>query len=300
MQNSVNDNIIDNFCDSIWIEKGLSKNTIESYASDLNQLSKWLASKNKTMKVCTEIDINMFLAEKIKKGNLATSINRSLSSIKSFFNWLTFNSIIKVNPSELIESPKIGRKLPINISEEDVEKILCAPNLSSPCGIRDKAMLELLYATGLRISELINLKFNEIDFKRGIVKIAGKGGKERIVPIGETALSWVTDYIDNTRQNLITDSENVYLFLSNKGKQLSRKSCWSIISNYSRVCLKNNKTISPHSLRHAFATHLLNHGADLRSVQMLLGHSSLSTTQIYTHVAKERLIKFHTKFHPRG
>ncbi len=299
MQNSVNDNIIDNFCDSIWIEKGLSKNTIESYASDLNQLSKWLSLKDKTMKACTEVDINMFLAEKIKKGNLSTSINRSLSSIKSFFNWLTHNSIIKVNPSELIESPKIARKLPINISEEDVEKILCAPDLSSPYGIRDKAMLELLYATGLRISELINLKFNEIDFKRGIVKIAGKGGKERIVPVGETALSWLTDYIDNIRQDLIADNENVCLFLSNKGKQLSRKSCWSIISNYSKVSL-DSKTISPHSLRHAFATHLLNHGADLRSVQMLLGHSSLSTTQIYTHVAKERLIKFHTKFHPRG
>ena len=299
MQNSVNDNIIDNFCDSIWIEKGLSKNTIESYASDLNQLSKWLSSKDKTMKACTEIDINMFLAEKIKKGNLSTSINRSLSSIKSFFNWLTYNSIIKINPSELIESPKIGRKLPINISEEDVEKILSAPDLSSPYGIRDKAMLELLYATGLRISELINLKFNEIDFKRGIVKIAGKGGKERIVPVGETALSWLTDYIDNIRQDLIAENENVYLFLSNRGKQLSRKSCWSIINNYSKVSL-DSKTISPHSLRHAFATHLLNHGADLRSVQMLLGHSSLSTTQIYTHVAKERLIKFHAKFHPRG
>ena len=299
MQNSVNDNIIDNFCDSIWIEKGLSKNTIESYASDLNQLSKWLSSKDKTMKACTEIDINMFLAEKIKKGNLSSSINRSLSSIKSFFNWLTYNSIIKINPSELIESPKIGRKLPINISEEDVEKILCAPDLSSPYGIRDKAMLELLYATGLRISELINLKFNEVDFKRGIVKIAGKGGKERIVPVGETALSWMTDYIDNIRQDSVADNENVYLFLSNKGKQLSRKLCWSIISNYSKVSL-NSKTISPHSLRHAFATHLLNHGADLRSVQMLLGHSSLSTTQIYTHVAKERLIKFHAKFHPRG
>ena len=299
MQNSVNDNIIDNFCDSIWIEKGLSKNTIESYASDLNQLSKWLSSKDKTMKACTEIDINMFLAEKIKKGNLSTSINRSLSSIKSFFNWLTYNSIIKINPSELIESPKIGRKLPINISEEDVEKILSAPDLSSPYGIRDKAMLELLYATGLRISELINLKFNEIDFKRGIVKIAGKGGKERIVPVGETALSWLTDYIDNIRQDLIAENENVYLFLSNRGKQLSRKSCWSIINNYSKISL-DSKTISPHSLRHAFATHLLNHGADLRSVQMLLGHSSLSTTQIYTHVAKERLIKFHAKFHPRG
>ena len=160
-------------------------------------------------------------------------------------------------------------------------------------------MLELLYATGLRISELVNLKFNDIDFKRGIIKVTGKGGKERIVPVGETALSWITSYIDNTREDLIVDNENIYLFLSNRGKQLSRKLCWSIISNYSKESL-NNKTISPHSLRHAFATHLLNHGADLRTVQMLLGHSSLSTTQIYTHVARERLIKFHTKYHPRG
>mgnify|MGYP001396761700 CR=1 FL=1 len=299
MQNSVNDNIIDSFCDSIWIEKGLSKNTIESYASDLNQLSKWLSSNDKTIEECNEIDINMFLAEKIEKGNLATSITRSLSSIKTFFNWLTYKNIIKINPSELIESPKIGRRLPVNLSEEDVEKILQAPNLSSSYGIRDKAMLELLYATGLRISELVNLKFNDIDFKRGIIKVTGKGGKERIVPVGETALSWITSYIDNTREDLIVDNENIYLFLSNRGKQLSRKLCWSIISNYSKESL-NNKTISPHSLRHAFATHLLNHGADLRTVQMLLGHSSLSTTQIYTHVARERLIKFHTKYHPRG
>ncbi len=299
MQNTVNDNIIDSFCDSIWIEKGLSKNTIESYASDLNQLSKWLSSNDKTIEECNEIDINMFLAEKIEKGNLATSITRSLSSIKTFFNWLTYKNIIKINPSELIESPKIGRRLPVNLSEEDVEKILQAPNLSSSYGIRDKAMLELLYATGLRISELVNLKFNDIDFKRGIIKVTGKGGKERIVPVGETALSWITSYIDNTREDLIVDNENIYLFLSNRGKQLSRKLCWSIISNYSKESL-NNKTISPHSLRHAFATHLLNHGADLRTVQMLLGHSSLSTTQIYTHVARERLIKFHTKYHPRG
>ena len=299
MQNTVNDNIIDSFCDSIWIEKGLSKNTIESYASDLNQLSKWLSSNDKTIEECNEIDINMFLAEKIEKGNLATSITRSLSSIKTFFNWLTYKNIIKINPSELIESPKIGRRLPVNLSEEDVEKILQAPNLSSSYGIRDKAMLELLYATGLRISELVNLKFNDIDFKRGIIKVTGKGGKERIVPVGETALSWITSYIDNTREDLIVDNENIYLFLSNRGKQLSRKLCWSIISNYSKGSL-NNKTISPHSLRHAFATHLLNHGADLRTVQMLLGHSSLSTTQIYTHVARERLIKFHTKYHPRG
>ena len=159
--------------------------------------------------------------------------------------------------------------------------------------------MELLYATGLRISELTNLELSQIDLKRGLIKILGKGGKERIVPIGETALAWVRDYIDNVRKDIVNKNDNIYIFLSHKGKKMSRKSCWNFISEYSKLAL-DNKYISPHSLRHAFATHLLNNGADLRSVQMLLGHSSLSTTQIYTHVAKERLIKFHNKYHPRG
>ncbi|MBT5863735.1 MAG: site-specific tyrosine recombinase XerD [Gammaproteobacteria bacterium] len=299
MQNSLNNNIIDNYCDSIWVEKGLSKNTISSYSSDLKQLEKWLANKEIDIQSCSEIDLNLYLAEKIDQGILASSINRILSSIKGFFNWLVHTNTIKLNPSELIESPKVGRKLPVNISEQDVEKILNAPNCKTVQGKRDKTILELLYATGLRISELTNLKLNQVDITRGIIKVMGKGGKERIIPVGEIALVWLKSYIDLTRSQLVINDDNLFVFLSNKGRQISRKVCWSLIVEYSTKSLEN-KVISPHSLRHAFATHLLNHGADLRSVQMLLGHSSLSTTQIYTHVAKERLIKFHTKYHPRG
>ena len=299
MQNSLNNNIIDNYCDSIWVEKGLSKNTISSYSSDLKQLEKWLANKEIDIQSCSEIDLNLYLAEKIDQGILASSINRILSSIKGFFNWLVHTNTIKLNPSELIESPKVGRKLPVNISEQDVEKILNAPNCKTVQGKRDKTILELLYATGLRISELTNLKLNQVDITRGIIKVMGKGGKERIIPVGEIALVWLKSYIDLTRSQLVINDDNLFVFLSNKGRQISRKVCWSLIVEYSTKSLEN-KVISPHSLRHAFATHLLNHGSDLRSVQMLLGHSSLSTTQIYTHVAKERLIKFHTKYHPRG
>ena len=299
MQNSLNNNIIDSYCDSIWVEKGLSKNTISSYSSDLKQLEKWLANKEIEIQSCSEIDLNSYLAEKIDQGVLASSINRILSSVKGFFNWLVYTNIIKLNPSELIESPKIGRKLPVNISEQDVEKILNAPDCKTIQGKRDKTILELLYATGLRVSELTNLKLNQVDITRGIIRVMGKGGKERIIPVGETALAWLKSYIDLVRSQLAINDDNLFIFLSNKGKQISRKVCWSLIVGYSKKSLEN-KVISPHSLRHAFATHLLNHGADLRSVQMLLGHSSLSTTQIYTHVAKERLIKFHTKYHPRG
>ena len=210
-----------------------------------------------------------------------------------------YSGLIELNPTDLIESPKIGRKLPVNLSEDDIDQLLSAPDCSTAKGKRDKTILELLYATGLRISELTNLELSQIDLKRGIIKILGKGGKERIVPIGQTALDWIKDYLDNVRKDFIDKDNNLYLFLNEKGQKISRKSCWSFINSYSKSVL-NNKVISPHSLRHAFATHLLNNGADLRSVQMLLGHSSLSTTQIYTHVAKERLIKFHNKFHPRG
>ena len=299
MHRALNENIIDKYCDSIWIEKGLSKNTIISYSLDLKGLQSWLQSNNKNLMNCSESDLNSFLATKFDNGIAASSITRSLSSIKGFYNWLQVSGSIQINPSELIESPKVGRKLPINLSENDIDRLLDSPDCSTLRGKRDKTILELLYATGLRISELTNLELSQIDLKRGLIKILGKGGKERIVPIGETALEWVRDYLDNVRKDIINKNDNIYLFLSDKGTKLSRKSCWNFISSYSKQVL-DNKYISPHSLRHAFATHLLNNGADLRSVQMLLGHSSLSTTQIYTHVAKERLIKFHNKFHPRG
>ena len=299
MQESFKDNIIENYCDTIWVEKGLSKNTISAYSSDLNQLLLWQQKDNKDLIDCDASDLNSYLADKIQRGDSTSSVTRSLSSIKGFYRWLAQNNYVPLNPSELLESPKQRRALPINLSESDVEKILDAPDLSSNNGLRDKAILELLYATGLRISELVNLKVEQIDLTRGYMKVMGKGSKERIVPVGDSALSWITAYLNKSRLSFVTNSDNAYLFLSNRGKQISRKLCWSFIKSYSKKVLIT-KSVSPHVLRHAFATHLLNHGADLRSVQILLGHSSLSTTQIYTHVAKERLIKFHTKFHPRG
>ncbi|MED5430633.1 MAG: site-specific tyrosine recombinase XerD [Pseudomonadota bacterium] len=299
MKTASQNSIIENFCDSLWMEKGLAKNTLDAYASDLIQVSKWLKNNAKDFYSCTKSDLNLFLASKIDSGDSAASVSRSLSSIKGFFNWLIRNNHIKTNPTELLESPKSRRTLPINLSEEDVNKLLDAPNISTNQGLRDKSVLEILYATGLRISELVNLKVDQIDLKRGIIKVLGKGSKERIVPIGENALSWLNIYMNKSRSKFILNDENSFLFLSNKGNKISRKSCWTLIHNYAKKVLNTDK-ISPHSLRHAFATHLLNHGADLRSVQMLLGHSSLSTTQIYTHVAKERLIQFHTKYHPRG
>ena len=299
MHNSLKENIIERYCDAIWIEKGLSKNTIASYSSDLYQLESWLKDKHQQFDSCDTSDINLYLARKIDMGCNSSSINRCLSSIKGFYNWLARNSYIKNNPCELIESPKIGRKLPVNLSESDVDSILDAPDCKTDSGIRDKTILELLYATGLRISELINLDLNQINIDNGIIKVMGKGGKERIVPIGETASSWLTTYINSARKELVSHANNSFLFLTPKGNKITRQACWTMIKKYSKKVL-TNKDVSPHSLRHAFATHLLNNGADLRSVQMLLGHSSLSTTQIYTHVAKERLIQFHTKHHPRG
>ena len=242
MQNSSNNNIIDNYCDSIWVEKGLSKNTIDSYASDLQQLEKWLSAKNIDIKTCSEIDLNSYLADKIDRGISSSSINRALSAIKGFYNWLTYTNVVKVNPSELIESPKIGRKLPVNLSEQDVEKLLNAPDCTTPQGKRDKTILELLYATGLRISELTDLKLNQVDMTRGIIRVLGKGGKERIIPIGETALTWLKSYIDSERVDLVTHDDNLFIFLSNRGRQISRKFCWTMIVGYSKKSLKD-KTI---------------------------------------------------------
>ena len=290
---------IENYCDSLWMERGLSKNTLNAYASDLMQVLRWLKINSKDFFSCDRADLNLFLASKIDSGDTTSSVLRSLSSIKGFFSWLCISNYIKNDPTELLESPKSRRNLPINISENDVEKLLNAPNTSTIKGIRDRTILELLYATGLRISELTGLNVDQIDLIRGIIKVMGKGSKERIVPIGDNALSWLNIFMNKARPKFIISENNSFLFLSSQGNQISRKSCWLLIRNYAKKFL-NSRKISPHTLRHAFATHLLNHGADLRSVQMLLGHSSLSTTQIYTHVAKERLMQFHTKFHPRG
>tara|TARA_B100001123_G_C15208451_1_gene986241 strand:- start:137 stop:1027 length:891 start_codon:yes stop_codon:yes gene_type:complete len=293
------ENIIEEYCDTLWMERGLSQNTLDSYRSDLKKLNLWLNKSSKSLLKCDRGDLNMFLSHKMDEGSSASSVIRFLSVVKGFFTWLKENNKIKSNPTDLLESPKVRRNLPINLSERDVTEILNAPNIQTNLGIRDKTILELLYATGLRISELTNLKVDQINLTDGLVRVIGKGDKERIIPIGDSALDYIKIYLNKCRAQFINSKNNEYLFLSNQGKPISRKSCWYMISSYAKQKIQQKK-ISPHSLRHAFASHLLNHGADLRSVQMLLGHSSLSTTQIYTHVAKERLIKFHSKHHPRG
>ncbi|MBS82968.1 MAG: site-specific tyrosine recombinase XerD [Gammaproteobacteria bacterium] len=295
----MDENIIEQYCDNLWMERGLSKNTLDSYKSDLKNLHLWLDKKSKNLLNCEREDLNIFLSYKMDQGNSVTSVIRFLSVIRGFYSWSKENNKIKYNPTDLLESPKIRRNLPINLSEDDVTRILNAPDIKTELGVRDKTILELLYATGLRISELTNLKITQINLTDGLVKVMGKGNKERIIPIGQNALNYIKIYLNKSRAKFIKTDNNEYLFLSNKGQPISRKSCWKMISSYAKINSQKKK-ISPHSLRHAFASHLLNHGADLRSVQMLLGHSSLSTTQIYTHVAKERLIQFHSKHHPRG
>ena len=290
--------LIDDFLDSIWLERGLSQNTLSSYRQDLINFSRWLGSK-KLVKV-DKPDILDYLAFRLQKKYSSRSTARTLSSLRAFYTYLKSNSLVIQDPTTKIASPKLGSPLPKVLSEEDVEKLIEAPNTREPIGLRDRAMLELLYASGLRISELINLDILSLNQRQGLVKVIGKGEKERLVPIGEEALSWVDRYLSYGRKSFLrTDSTISSMFLSNRGRVITRQAFWYRIKEYALRSGINN-TLSPHTLRHAFATHLLNHGADLRTVQLLLGHTSLSTTQIYTEVAKLRMKELHKKHHPRG
>ena len=287
------------FLNSLIIEKGLSKNTIQSYESDIYQLYQWNISKNK--KRITEIkkiDTSQYISYLFSQNLKSTSVNRKISSLKTFFNFLLKKKLIDVNPFADQIMPKKPISLPKSISEDDVVKLLDAPNPDSLIGLRDKAMLELLYASGVRISELVNIKFSDLDLERNIIKVFGKGSKERLVPFGEDAAQCISAYIDERKKNKDIASIK-YIFLNNRGSKISRHAFWHRLKEY---CLEIGlkRDISPHTLRHAFATHLLNRGADLRSVQVLLGHSDLSTTQIYTHIAKQRLSELVKKHHPRG
>jgi len=287
------------FLNSLIIEKGLSKNTIQSYESDIYQLYQWNISKNK--KRITEIkkiDTSQYISYLFSQNLKSTSVNRKISSLKTFFNFLLKKKLINANPFADQIMPKKPISLPKSISEDDVVKLLDAPKSDSLIGLRDKAMLELLYASGVRISELVNIKFSDLDLERNIIKVFGKGSKERLVPFGEDAAQCISAYIDERKKNKDIASTK-YIFLNNRGSKISRHAFWHRLKEY---CLEIGlkRDISPHTLRHAFATHLLNRGADLRSVQVLLGHSDLSTTQIYTHIAKQRLSELVKKHHPRG
>ncbi|MDO9105505.1 MAG: site-specific tyrosine recombinase XerD [Methylovulum sp.] len=291
------DDLIDQFLDAVWVEQGLSENTLSAYRSDLRIFAKWLGGKP-----LLDVDngqLAFFLAHLFKKGISNRTSARILSSLRRFYGYYIRENRITIDPTALLDSPHIGRPLPLSLSENDVEKLLAAPEVSHVLGFRDKTMLEMLYATGLRVSELVNLKFEQISFRQGVVRITGKGNKERLVPVGEEAMSWLENYMGQARKTLLGERQCDYLFVTNRASNMTRQAFWHIIKRYAKKA-EIDKELSPHTLRHAFATHLLNHGADLRVVQLLLGHSDLSTTQIYTHVAGARLKELHAKYHPRG
>lgn len=289
--------LIDQFLDAVWVEQGLSENTLAAYGSDLRIFAHWLKDKS-LLDIDTGV-LSGFLASRYQEGIGNRSSARILSSLRRFYGYYIRENNIAVDPTALIESPHIGRPLPRSLTEEDVESLLNAPETAFALGFRDKTMLEMLYATGLRVSELVNLKLDQVSLRQGVVRIIGKGNKERLVPVGEEAMSWLENYLDQTRKNLLGERQCSYVFVTNRADSMTRQAFWHIIKRHAKTA-GIGKTLSPHTLRHAFATHLLNHGADLRVVQLLLGHSNLSTTQIYTHIARERLKELHTKYHPRG
>ena len=289
------DQSLRSFFTFLYVEKGLSKNTIEAYSNDINGFLNWLNKRNiQDYKEISELVVNEYVAYLFNKALKSSTVNRKLSSLKSFYLFLIKKKIISSSPLSEIITPKKDHHLPSSMSEDEVERLLRSPNIELDLENRDKAMIEMLYATGMRISELINLKITDIDLERSVLKVLGKGSKERLIPFGEKALDSLNSYLEKRKKSLAKE-----VFISNRGKKMTRTGFWQRIKIYlSREGLKDS--ISPHTLRHAFATHLLNRGADLRSVQLLLGHSDLSTTQIYTHIAKQRLGEVLKKHHPRG
>ena len=288
------DHLLRSFLDSLYIEKGLSKNTVSSYKNDISSFSSWCDKEQLDRLKITDLNLNNYISNLFSIGLKSSSINRKISSIKHFYLFLLKKKVIKNSPVDEITTPKQEKYLPTSMSEDEVECLLGSPKSSIKIERRDKAMIEILYATGMRISELVNLKLTDIDFNRSVLKVFGKGSKERLVPYGEKAAEALRIYLEDRKK---LDSKDV--FLSNRGTRITRGAFWQRIKIYiKRENLKSS--ISPHTLRHAFATHLLNRGADLRSVQILLGHSDLSTTQIYTHIAKKRLGEILKKHHPRG
>ena len=288
------DSNLRSFLNYLLVDKGLSNNTVNAYEADISSLFQWLDTEDLKYNNLQEDHINQYISFLFQKKMRSSSVNRKISSIKSFYIFLVKRNFVKNSPLNDLVTPKQEKYLPESMSEAEVDKLLNSPDVTNKIENRDKAMIEMLYATGMRISELVNLKMTDVDMKRCVVKVFGKGSKERLVPFGETALDSLRSYLNEREQ-----SSSKEIFLSNRGKKMTRVAFWQRVKIYLiRENLKNS--ISPHTLRHAFATHLLNRGADLRSVQLLLGHSDLSTTQIYTHIAKQRLSDVLKKHHPRG
>ena len=294
------ESVLDEFCDALWLEDGLARNTLESYRRDLQQFSVWLRRvAGKDLADGNHGDIQGYLAHQFARKTRATSAARLLSSLKRFYRYLVRAGRLSVDPTLKIDAPALPRGLPKSLTEADVESLLGAPDVETHLGLRDKAMLETLYASGLRVSELVTLKVAQVSRDMGVLRVMGKGSKERLVPLGEEALAWLARYLTESRPALLSGRACDDLFVTSRGEAMTRQAFWYLVKRYTlRAAL--GKPISPHTLRHAFATHLLNHGADLRVVQLLLGHSDISTTQIYTHVARERLKQLHARHHPRG
>jgi integrase/recombinase XerD len=291
--------LIDRFLDALWLEKGLSAHTRSAYRSDLAHFNGWLHERGLELDKAGRDLILDHLAWRLGEGYKARSTARFISGLRGFYRFLLRENLIAEDPTLQVDLPQLGRPLPKSLSEADVEALLEAPDLEDPIGLRDRAMLEVLYACGLRVSELVGLTLEQVNLRQGVLKVFGKGSKERLVPMGEEAIVWVERYMRDARHDLLGGRPSDVLFPSLRGEQMTRQTFWHRIKHQAKVA-GINKSLSPHTLRHAFATHLLNHGADLRVVQMLLGHSDLSTTQIYTHVARARLQELHARHHPRG
>lgn len=292
--------ILDTFLDTIWIEKGLSQNTLDSYKSDIEKYFLWLSKISLNYEEVSRADILQYLSYLFNQKLGSKSVARKLSSLRMFYKYLVVKNILSIDPCEKVETPKVMKSIPKTLDENEIERLLECPDDNSSLGLRDKAMIETLYSCGLRVSELINLELIHVNARQGVMKVLGKGQKERLVPMGEKLINIMDAYLNDSRPKLLKRNISDYFFISSRGSKMTRQSFWHRIKFYSEKAGLNKKNISPHVLRHAFATHLLNNGADLRVVQLLLGHSDLNTTQIYTEVAKYRLQQLHNEHHPRG
>ena len=292
---------LDRFADSLWLNDGLARNTIESYRRDVVQLARWLEETGRsTLLSATPADLHRHLAWQVEaKHAKPRTTSRLVSSLKRFFQFALREGLRKDDPAADLDSPKLPRSLPKSLSEAEVEALLAAPDVEIPRGLRDRAMLETLYASGLRVSELVGLKIVQVSLDMGVVRVLGKGSKERLSPLGQEAVAWIERYQGESRPLLLSGKRSDALFVTTRGGPMTRQAFWKLVQRYA-FAAGMRRAISPHTLRHAFATHLINHGADLRVVQLLLGHADISTTQIYTHVARERLKQLHRKHHPRG
>jgi len=297
--NETDSRLLDVFADTLWLEAGLSKNTLSSYRADLAQFSVWLDTRKKALEGVEPVDIHDYLRDFSRRAK-STSQRRLIASLRRLYGHLLAIGAIQADPTLNIEPPPRPDRFPKTLSEAQVEALLAAPDVDTPLGLRDRAMLETLYATGLRVSELTALKLFEVGLNEGVVRVFGKGSKERLVPLGQVALEWIERYLSVARPQLLAGRNCDAVFVTRRAAGLSRQMFWHLIKRHAAQAGIDPARISPHTLRHAFATHLINHGADLRVVQLLLGHADISTTQVYTHVARERLKQLHARHHPRG